>query len=163
VVRTGYRMDWGGVRAEVDRSDLEGVEDIQKPAYVVGAGVADYIHFYCCQAPGKVSEVFNLLRDLQVKKRADERTRTAFLLITSDHSGVAGVCRNLQMPHIWCRGGRRQTVENKGRTWGVGSRPSLLFTPSVYATGRCHDRDGLRVFTIRTDMDRRVASDEETR
>jgi hypothetical protein len=83
VVRTGYRMDWGGVRAEVDRSDLEGVEDIQKPAYVVGVGVADYIHFYCCQAPGKVSEVFNLLRDLQVKKRADERTRTADLLITS--------------------------------------------------------------------------------
>jgi hypothetical protein len=80
VVRTGYRMDWGGVRAEVDRSDLEGVEDIQKPAYVVGAGVADYIHFYCCQAPGKVSEVFNLLRDLQVKKRADERTRTADLI-----------------------------------------------------------------------------------
>src|SRR5829696_3417289 len=32
--------------------------------------------------------------------RADERTRTAFLLITSDHSGVAGVCRGLQMPHI---------------------------------------------------------------
>jgi hypothetical protein len=27
--------------------------------------------------------------------RADERTRTAFLLITSDNSGVAGVCRGL--------------------------------------------------------------------
>jgi hypothetical protein len=28
---------------------------------------------------------------LQEKKRADERTRTAFLLITSDNSCVAGV------------------------------------------------------------------------
>jgi hypothetical protein len=37
---------------------------------------------------------------LQEKKRADERTRTADLLITSDHSGVAGVCRGLQNPHI---------------------------------------------------------------
>jgi hypothetical protein len=34
------------------------------------------------------------------KNRADERTRTADLLITSDHSSVAGVCRRLQMPHI---------------------------------------------------------------
>jgi hypothetical protein len=33
-------------------------------------------------------------------KRADERTRTAFLLITSDDSCVAGVCRGLQMPLI---------------------------------------------------------------
>jgi hypothetical protein len=33
-------------------------------------------------------------------ERADERTRTADLLITSDHSGVAGVCRGLQIPHI---------------------------------------------------------------
>jgi len=32
--------------------------------------------------------------------RADERTRTAFLLITSDRSGVAGVCTTLQSPHI---------------------------------------------------------------
>ena len=35
------------------------------------------------------------------KKRADERTRTADLLITSDNSGVAEVCRDLQIPHIW--------------------------------------------------------------
>src|SRR5215203_3633209 len=34
------------------------------------------------------------------KKRADERTRTAFLLITSDNSCVAGVCSGLQTPHI---------------------------------------------------------------
>jgi hypothetical protein len=33
-------------------------------------------------------------------KRADERTRTAFLLTTSDNSGVAGVCIGLQTPHI---------------------------------------------------------------
>jgi hypothetical protein len=37
---------------------------------------------------------------LRENKRADERTRTADLLITSDHSGVAGVCRRLQIPHI---------------------------------------------------------------
>src|SRR5215208_1264951 len=33
-------------------------------------------------------------------KRADERTRTADLLITSDNSCVAGVCTRLQIPHI---------------------------------------------------------------
>ena len=32
--------------------------------------------------------------------RADERTRTAFQLIASDRSGVAGVCTGLQNPHI---------------------------------------------------------------
>ena len=32
--------------------------------------------------------------------RADERTRTADLLITSDPSDVAGVCTGLQMSHI---------------------------------------------------------------
>ena len=29
-----------------------------------------------------------------------ERTRTAHLLIASDQSGVAGVCRSVQFPHI---------------------------------------------------------------
>jgi len=33
-------------------------------------------------------------------ERADERTRTADLLITSDASSVAGVCTGLQMPYI---------------------------------------------------------------
>jgi hypothetical protein len=33
-------------------------------------------------------------------ERADEQTRTADLLTTSDPSGVAGVCTGLQMPHI---------------------------------------------------------------
>jgi hypothetical protein len=33
-------------------------------------------------------------------KRADERTRTADLLITSDRSGVAGACTRLQNPHF---------------------------------------------------------------
>jgi hypothetical protein len=32
---------------------------------------------------------------LQVKKRADERTRTADLLITSEKKGVAGHCSGL--------------------------------------------------------------------
>jgi hypothetical protein len=35
-----------------------------------------------------------------VKRRADERTRTAFLLITSETRGVAVPCRGLQIPHI---------------------------------------------------------------
>jgi hypothetical protein len=35
------------------------------------------------------------------KKRADERTRTADLLITSDRSRVAGVCTGLQIPHFY--------------------------------------------------------------
>ena len=34
------------------------------------------------------------------KRGADERTRTALLLITSDHSGVAGDCTSLQISHI---------------------------------------------------------------
>jgi hypothetical protein len=34
------------------------------------------------------------------KQRADERTRTAFLLFTSDNLCVAGVCLRLQMPRI---------------------------------------------------------------
>jgi hypothetical protein len=33
-------------------------------------------------------------------RRADERTRTAFPLITSDAACVAGVCRRLQIPLI---------------------------------------------------------------
>jgi hypothetical protein len=33
-------------------------------------------------------------------QRADERTRTADLLIRSDQSGVAGVCAGLQFPYI---------------------------------------------------------------
>jgi hypothetical protein len=33
------------------------------------------------------------------KKKADERTRTADLLITSVRSGVSGRCRGLQIPH----------------------------------------------------------------
>jgi hypothetical protein len=41
-----------------------------------------------------------ILPVLQVKKRADERTRTADLPITSDPSRVAGGCRSLQNPHF---------------------------------------------------------------
>src|SRR5215213_7851285 len=33
-------------------------------------------------------------------ERADERTRTAHLLITSDNSDVAGVCSGLPFPHF---------------------------------------------------------------
>ena len=59
---------------------------------------------YCCPNAAKAPDVhvggYCFLRDLQVKKRADERTRTADLLITSDQSGIAGVCRSVQFPHI---------------------------------------------------------------
>jgi hypothetical protein len=39
-------------------------------------------------------------RDLHWFRRADEQTRTADLLITSDERGVAGVCTGLQIPHF---------------------------------------------------------------
>jgi len=59
--------------------------------------------FYCLrtadQAPDVLISGFPFLRVLQVIKRADERTRTADLLITSDYSGVAGACTDLQIPH----------------------------------------------------------------
>ena len=42
---------------------------------------------------------FYFLTHLQVKERADERTRTADLLITSDRSRVAEGCTELQIPH----------------------------------------------------------------
>jgi hypothetical protein len=41
----------------------------------------------------------DVLVPLQRVQRADERTRTADLLITSDNSCVAGVCTSLQIPH----------------------------------------------------------------
>ena len=47
---------------------------------------------------GVANRYFEEFEDLE--KRADERTRTADLLITSDRSGVAGVCTRLQIPHI---------------------------------------------------------------
>ena len=43
---------------------------------------------------------FRVLPANRGKERADERTRTAFLLITSDNSYVAGTCRGLQIPHF---------------------------------------------------------------
>src|SRR5215203_4471747 len=59
---------------------------------------------YCLRTADKALDtnivVFSFLLDLQENQRADERTRTADLLITSDRSGVAGVCRGLQIPHI---------------------------------------------------------------
>ena len=59
---------------------------------------------YCLRtadkAPDTNTEVFIFLQDLQEKRRADERTRTADLLITSDPSSVAGVCTRLQNPYF---------------------------------------------------------------
>ena len=59
---------------------------------------------YCLRtadkAPDTNTEVFIFLRYLQEKRRADERTRTADLLITSDRSRVVGVCTRLQFPHF---------------------------------------------------------------
>jgi hypothetical protein len=42
---------------------------------------------------------FYFWQDLQVKKRADERTRTADLLITSVRSVVAERCTGVHIPH----------------------------------------------------------------
>ena len=51
---------------------------------------------------GALSRLFSLrVSTASAKKNlVGERTRTADLLITSDPSGVAGVCRGLQIPHI---------------------------------------------------------------
>jgi hypothetical protein len=46
------------------------------------------------------SPVRVLYLQMQYGMRADERTRTALLPITSDNSGVAAVCTGLQIPHI---------------------------------------------------------------
>jgi hypothetical protein len=43
---------------------------------------------------------FTFTLQIATKRGADERTRTADLLITSVRSVVAGICRELQMPHI---------------------------------------------------------------
>ena len=46
------------------------------------------------------SRVRGLYLQIQYGMRADERTRATLLLITSDPSVVAGVCTDLQIPHI---------------------------------------------------------------
>ncbi len=51
------------------------------------------------KAPDKRTEGFFFLQVLQVKRRADERTRTADLLITSDRSDVAEGCTALRILH----------------------------------------------------------------
>jgi hypothetical protein len=54
---------------------------------------------YCLRTADKAPVVlvggFPFLRILQVKERADERTRNALLLITSEKLGVAGHCSGL--------------------------------------------------------------------
>src|SRR5215204_5440117 len=63
---------------------------------------------YCCQAPTRVpgaSSVKSLLFIYEHKETRRADLRTADLLITSDHSGVAGVCRGLQ-----CRISRRLSL-----------------------------------------------------
>jgi hypothetical protein len=58
---------------------------------------------YCWRTADKTADTnigsFLFLRVLQAKKGADERTRTADLLITSVRSWVAEHCRRLQIPH----------------------------------------------------------------
>jgi hypothetical protein len=44
--------------------------------------------------------VYMTIRLTYGEKRADERSRTAGLLITSDNSGVAGDCKGLQIVRI---------------------------------------------------------------
>ena len=59
------------------------------------------VYEWCKKPPRETPEAFaTRVFPLSIrKKRADERTRTADLLITSDNSGVAEVCRSLQIPH----------------------------------------------------------------
>ena len=45
-------------------------------------------------------EKLTCTKSKSVHQRADERTRTADLLIMSERSGVAGVCTRLQIPYI---------------------------------------------------------------
>ena len=61
-----------------------------------------WARIYCCPTAAKTPDVdiggFYFSRDLQEKRRADERTRTADLLITSVRSVVAEGCTDLQIP-----------------------------------------------------------------
>jgi hypothetical protein len=41
----------------------------------------------------------HVILEMQLTNRG-KRTRTAFLLITSDKQGIAGVCAEVQIPHI---------------------------------------------------------------
>jgi hypothetical protein len=109
---------------------------------------------YCCQALNVRVGGSYISKGLQAKKRADERTRTAFLLITSDNSRVAGGCTGLQGPHIltilsslpccvlhriafpvvskWCQG------ESWGSSRGSGTytlRHSSGLSPSLWHLG----------------------------
>jgi hypothetical protein len=57
------------------------------------------VDLYCWQAPILPASNLQIYEHLQEKCRADERTRTAFLLITSVRSVVAEHCTGLQIPH----------------------------------------------------------------
>src|SRR5215213_2208235 len=56
---------------------------------------------YCCQAPTGAPGPFlwRVSCSSMCIRRADERTQTAFLLITSVRSVVASCCTGLQIPH----------------------------------------------------------------
>jgi hypothetical protein len=56
----------------------------------------------CRQLPEKaiLRNQRDVLLQFQQNLGADERTRTADLLITSDQSGVAEACTGMQIPHI---------------------------------------------------------------
>ena len=56
---------------------------------------------WCQKVLSRSQEVFFTvtIRLTYAEMRADERTRTAFLLITNDNSCVAGVCTSLQILH----------------------------------------------------------------
>jgi hypothetical protein len=56
----------------------------------------------CRQSPEKaiLRTLLDVVLQFLQNLGADERTRTAFLLITSDRSGVAWACTGLQIPHI---------------------------------------------------------------
>src|SRR5215207_5497327 len=76
-------------------------------------------------------------------KRADERTRTADLLITSDTSGVAGVCTGLQIPlsrpvPVLCLAQRCTVLRSRWCQSGVRSSWIML---RRFLCARCASKD----------------------
>ena len=103
VRRTHHRRISGSVKLHswVTTLGQQGTEPDLRIYAVVHRREVVVLEFASCSEGGK-SRVFclDVLVPVHRVQRADERTRTAFLLITSDNSAAAGVCPNLQNPHI---------------------------------------------------------------
>ena len=76
--------------------DLFGERDVDRP----GPGPGEVLVRVVAAGTNPMDARFRAVDDSMGLPRADERTRTADLLITSERSGVAGVCTGLQIPYI---------------------------------------------------------------